>query len=152
MKAEIVTYKPEYKDYFVALNKVWLEEYFYIEPHDIEVFENTETVFIKTGGQIFFCLVENQVVGTVAMQKVNETTYEMAKLAVDKNFQGKNLSKLLVDACINFAKEKKATKIMLLSSTKLVTALNLYKKYNFIEVPLDNNDYARSDIQMELSL
>jgi N-acetylglutamate synthase-like GNAT family acetyltransferase len=152
MKVEIVTYKPEYKEYFVALNKVWLEEYFYIEPHDIEVFENTETVFIITGGQIFFCLVNNQVVGTVAMQKVNETTYEMAKLAVDKNFQGKNLSKLLVDACINFAKEKKATKIMLLSSTKLITALNLYKKYNFIEVPLDNNDYARSDIQMELSL
>lgn len=57
-----------------------------------------------------------------------------------------------MDACIAFAKTKKAEKIFLVSSTKLQTALNLYKKYNFIEVPLDETDYDRADIQMELIL
>jgi ribosomal protein S18 acetylase RimI-like enzyme len=150
MNTSIIPYKPKYKNHFIALNKAWLEEYFYIEPHDNDVFDNIEEIILKPGGQIFFCLVDNQVAGTVAMQKVNNTTFELAKLAVDKKFQGKKLSHLLMDACIAFAKQKKATTIMLMSSTKLDTALNLYRKYGFIEVPLAQNDYARSDIQMEL--
>lgn len=152
MTTKIIPYQSQFKNHFISLNKAWLEEYFFVEPHDMEVFENIEDVILKPGGEIFFCLVDNEVAGTVAMQKVNETTYELAKLAVDKKFQGKKLSYLLMDACIAFAKEKKATTIMLVSSTKLDTALNLYRKYNFIETPLDVTDYARADIQMELHL
>jgi GNAT superfamily N-acetyltransferase len=152
MTTEIIPYNPKYKNQFIDLNKAWLEEYFFVETHDIEVFENLEDIILKPGGEIFFCLVDNEVAGTVAMQKVDETTFELAKLAVDKKFQGKKLSYLLMDACIAFAKEKKATTIMLMSSTKLDTALHLYRKYNFIEVPLDETDYHRADIQMELYL
>jgi ribosomal protein S18 acetylase RimI-like enzyme len=152
MFPKIVPYKPEYKMHFISLNKAWLEEYFYVEPHDVDAFEKLEELILNPGGEIFFCLVGNEIAGTVAMQKVNETTFELAKLAVDKKFQGQKLSNLLMDACINFAKEKKALKIMLVSSTKLDTALNLYRKYNFKEVPLDETDYDRADIQMELNL
>ncbi|WP_300565954.1 GNAT family N-acetyltransferase [Flavobacterium sp.] len=152
MTPKIISYHPKYKNHFVSLNKAWLEEYFFVEQHDIDVFENIEDVILKPGGEIFFCLVDDEVAGTVAMQKVNETTYELAKLAVDKKFQGQKLSYLLMDACIAFAKEKKATTIMLMSSRKLDTALNLYRKYHFIETPLDETDYHRADIQMELKL
>lgn len=152
METKIITYKPEYKNQFIALNKAWLEEFFFVEKHDLEVFENIEEVILNPGGEIFFCLVNDEVVGTVAMQKVSDKIYEMAKLAIDKKFQGQKLSNLLVDACIDFAKKKKAEKIMLVSSTKLAPALNLYRKYNFTETPLDETDYHRADIQMELYL
>ena len=152
MPAEIIPYRPEYKKYFISLNKAWLEEYFYVEHHDMEAFEKLEEIILKPGGEIFFCIVADEVAGTVAMQKVNDTTFELAKLAVDKKFQGQKLSNLLMDACIAFAKDKKASKIMLLSSTKLDRALNLYRKYNFKEVPMDETDYDRADIQMELNL
>ncbi|MCF6132927.1 GNAT family N-acetyltransferase [Flavobacterium wongokense] len=152
MPAIIIPYKPEYKAFFISLNKAWLEEFFYVEPHDIDAFEKLEEIILNPGGEIFFCLVDNEVAGTVAMQKVNDVTYELAKLAVDKKFQGQKLSNLLMDACIAFAKQKNAEKIMLVSSTKLDTALNLYRKYNFKEVPLDETDYDRADIQMELEL
>ena len=56
-------------------NKAWLEEYFYVEPHDIETFENIEKDIIENGGEIFFCLVNNEIAGTVAMIKVNENTF-----------------------------------------------------------------------------
>ena len=152
MSTTIISYQPNYKNHFIALNKAWLEEFFYVEPHDIDAFENLEEIILKPGGEIFFCLYDGEIAGTVAMQKVNDTTFELAKLAVDKKFQGKKLSNLLMDACIAFAKEKKATTIMLVSSTKLDTALSLYRKYNFIEVPMAENDYDRADIQMELYL
>ena len=149
---KIITYDPKYKNQFISLNKAWLEEYFFVEQHDMEVFDNLEEVILKPGGEIFFCIIDDEVAGTVAMQKVNDTKYELAKLAVDKKFQGQKLSNLLMDACIDFAKEKKATTIMLMSSTKLDTALNLYRKYHFVETPLDETDYHRADIQMELYL
>ncbi|MES2543912.1 MAG: GNAT family N-acetyltransferase [Bacteroidota bacterium] len=152
MPGEIITYNPQFKNDFIALNKAWLEEFFFVEQHDIEVFENIEEIILKPGGEIFFCIVDDQIAGTVAMQKINDTIYELAKLAVDKKHQGQKLSYLLMDACIAFAKEKKAEKIMLMSSTKLETALYLYRKYNFIETPLDETDYHRADIQMELKL
>ncbi len=152
MNAQIITYDPKYKNDFILLNKSWLEEYFYIEEHDKAVFDNIEKIILEPGGEIFFCMIDNEIAGTVAMQKIDETTYELAKLAVDKKFQGKKISHLLMDACIAFAKEKMAKKIMLMSSTKLEVALNLYKKYQFIETPISETDYARADIQMELYL
>ena len=152
MHTTLISYQPEYKNQFIALNKAWLEEFFFVEKHDLEVFENIEDVILNPGGEIFFCLVNDEVAGTVAMQKVNDKVYEMAKLAVDKKFQGQKLSNLLVEACIDFAKKKNAEKIMLMSSTKLTPALNLYRKYNFTETPLDATDYHRADIQMELYL
>ena len=152
MDIKIISYDSKYKSDFIRLNKAWLEEYFFVEKHDIEVFDNIEEVILKPGGEIFFCLVDGHIVGTVAMQKVNDTKYELAKLAVDKKYQGQKLSNLLMDACIAFAEERKANTIMLMSSTKLDTALNLYRKYHFIEVPLGETDYSRADIQMELYL
>lgn len=152
MLPEIISYNSKYKSDFIRLNKAWLEEYFVVEPHDEEVFETIEELIIENGGTIFFCIIADKVVGTVAMQKLNDTKFEMAKLAVDKKYQGQNIGKLLIESCIEFAKQKKASTIMLMSSTKLDVALHLYKKFNFVEVPLEENDYARADIQMELYL
>lgn len=152
MEIKIIGYQSQYKNDFIQLNKAWLEEYFYVEPHDIETFSTIEKDIIKKEGEIFFCLVDNEVAGTVAMIKVNNDVYELAKMAVDKKFQGMKLSNLLMQSCIDFAKERKAKKIFLLSNRKLVPALTLYKKFNFMETPMIETDYARADIQMELTL
>lgn len=152
MDIKIIGYHPQYKNDFIKLNKAWLEEYFYVEPHDLETFNNIEKDIIDKEGEIFFCLVNDKIAGTVAMIKVDDETYELAKMAVDKNFQGLKLSNLLMEACIHFAKSKKAKKIFLVSNTKLSPAINLYKKFNFIETPLAPTDYDRANIQMELIL
>lgn len=152
MEIKIIGYQSQYKNDFIQLNKAWLEEYFYVEPHDIETFSTIEKDIIQKEGEIFFCLVDNEVAGTVAMIKVNNDVYELAKMAVDKKFQGMKLSNLLMQSCIDFAKERKAKKIFLLSNRKLVPALTLYKKFNFVETPMIETDYARADIQMELTL
>jgi ribosomal protein S18 acetylase RimI-like enzyme len=152
MDIKIIGYNPQYKNDFIKLNKAWLEEYFYVEPHDLETFNNIEKDIIEKDGEIFFCQVDDEIAGTVAMIKINETTYELAKMAVDKKFQGMKLSSLLMEACIEFAKNKKAEKIFLVSNTKLSPAINLYKKFNFIETQLAPTDYDRANIQMELTL
>lgn len=57
-----------------------------------------------------------------------------------------------MEACIEFAQQNNAKKIFLVSNRKLKPALNLYSKFNFIEVPMDETDYERADIQMEYTL
>lgn len=147
---KIVTYDEVYKKDFISLNTVWLEEYFYVEEKDVRMFDQVKEIFIDQGGEIFFCLANEKVAGTVAMMKVDEKTYELCKMAVSKEYQGKGYANLLIDACLEFAKSKKIEKIALYSNTVLGPAINLYKKYGFEEKPLPSGSYARSNIFMEL--
>lgn len=52
---------------------------------------------------------------------------------------------------IDFAKSLGLPKLILYSSTKLENAIYIYKKYGFVEIPIEpNSPYKRSDIKMEL--
>ena len=152
MPTSIRTYDPSYKQSFIDLNTAWLNEFFAVEEHDRQVFSNIEEVIIRPGGEIFFCLSDDVVVGTVAMQKLSDDVYELAKMAVAKPYRGRGFSNELMSACLEFARARKAAKVVLLSNTRMVPAIRLYRKSGFVEVPLGETDYAWADIQMELSL
>lgn len=150
--AHIITYFPQYRQHFIDLNTEWLTKYFVVEPHDDHVFNNIEEVILSPGGQIFFCKYNNEIVATAAMQKIDEHSFELIKMAVTEAHQGKGFSNLLMEACIRFAKDKSTSKIIILSNRSLKAALHLYSKFGFTEVPLNPTDYSRADIQMELVL
>ena len=150
---QIITYSPPaYRQHFIDLNTEWLTKYFTVEPHDKHVFNNIEEVILLPGGEIFFCLYNNDIVGTAAVQKINPHSFELIKMAVTERYQGKGFSNFLMEACISFAKEKNASNIIILSNRSLKPALHLYAKYGFKEAPLQPTDYSRADIQMELML
>jgi N-acetylglutamate synthase-like GNAT family acetyltransferase len=149
---QIITYSPVYRQNFIDLNTEWLQKYFTVEPHDQNVFDHLEDVILVPGGEIFFCLYDNKVVGTVAMERINGDTFELTKMAVTELHKGKGFSKLLMEGCISFARKKGIKKIILLSNRSLTPAITLYSKFGFKEVPLDPTDYSRANIQMELEI
>jgi ribosomal protein S18 acetylase RimI-like enzyme len=60
---------------------------------------------------------------------------------------------MLLDACLQLAKEKNWDRLFLYSSTRLIPAIQLYRKYGFKEIPLEENShYSRTNIKMELKL
>jgi GNAT superfamily N-acetyltransferase len=77
--------------------------------------------------------------------------YELAKMAVTAVWQGKGISKLLIEKCLEKAKELNALKVFLASNSKLSTALSLYEKYGFKHVPVIDNHYSNADVRMELA-
>ena len=83
--------------------------------------------------------------------KVEQTVYEFTKMAVDEKFQGLKIGRLLAETAIVKAKSMGASKIILYSHTSLTTAIGLYRKLGFVEVPVDG-PYKRSDIKMELKV
>ena len=92
-------------------------------------------------------------VGCFSFIPLDEKIYELGKMAVSDEYQGNKIGQQLMNFAIGFAKQRDWDKIVLYSSTKLPTALYIYRKYGFVEVELENNlPYARSDIKMELIL
>lgn len=153
MSLKIIPFEPEYALHFKNLNKVWLEKYFYLEPMDVLLLENCKKAIIDKGGYIFFAKSNDDIVGCFSLMKLKDRVFELGKMAVDENFQGLRIGQELLSHAVNFAKENHWDKLVLYSSTKLITALHIYRKFGFKEVMLENgNPYARSDIKMELVL
>lgn len=148
----ITTYDENYKDSFRSLNYEWLEKYFKVEEEDKKLLLNPKEEIIDKGGEVFFARINGDVVGTAAMIKYDDKTYELAKMAVTESAQGKKVGRMLADAVINSARGKNADVLFLESNTKLTQAMSLYKKLGFQLVENNTSKYERSTIKMELKL
>ncbi len=150
---EIIDFSDSYAADFARLNYDWIEEHFAVEQHDHEILDDPKKWVIDVGGQIFMVIVDGQVAGTVAMIPAAEGVFELTKMAVSREFQGKGLGDRLMLRCLEFARDKQANSVFLESHTKLAPALSLYRKHGFVETPPDPDSlYARADIRMELAL
>ncbi len=150
---QIVPFDRAFSADFARLNYDWINEYFEVEQPDREMLDNPEKYILEPGGQIFFAMVNEMVVGTVALIHEENDQFELAKMAVSPDFKGQGIGDKLIEACIDFSKEKQMSSIFLLSNTKLVPAINLYRKHSFVETPLDHiSPYQRVNIRMELAL
>jgi DNA-binding MarR family transcriptional regulator/N-acetylglutamate synthase-like GNAT family acetyltransferase len=154
LDVQIVEFKPEYRDAFKALNVEWISTYFEMEEADYKALDNPEEYILNKGGKIFVALYQNQPLGVCALIKMTNSGYdfEMAKMAVSPQAQGKNIGFLLGQAIVNSAKEQGAKKIYLESNTILKPAINLYYKLGFQKVFGLATPYKRCNIQMELVL
>jgi GNAT superfamily N-acetyltransferase len=97
-------------------------------------------------------LWNNEVVGTAALIKNPDNSFELAKMAVTERAKGMKIGYYLGLKALEKAREVKADRVELLSNRILKPALGLYEKLGFVEVPLPANDYKRADIKMEIKL
>jgi GNAT superfamily N-acetyltransferase len=149
----IIPFDEKYADDFRRLNIEWLTEYFNAEPYDEYQFSHPLVEIINKGGYIFLAKEHERIVGTAALMKEASLSYELTKMCVTKSSQGKGISRMLLETCLRLAKEKNWDRLFLYSSTRLIPAIALYKKYGFKEIPLEKNShYSRTDIKMELKL
>lgn len=138
------------KEAFRSLNEEWLKKYFSIEQKDIELLSDPQESIINKGGRIFFAERDGEIVGTAALIPLNGGGFELGKMAVTEKAQGLGIGALLMETCIAAAKHAGVKMVMLYSNTKLSPAIRLYRKYGFVEVPLEPGPYKRSNIKMEL--
>lgn len=148
---DILEYRPEHQPWFEKFNRDWIEEHFWMEPIDFDVLQHPEDHIINKGGFIYMATCDKEIAGTVALKFVEPGVYEFTKMAVDEKFRGLGIGRMLSEAAIEMAKALSAKNIILYSNRKLETAIKLYKKLGFLEVPVDGT-YARSNIKMKLVL
>lgn len=152
MKVDIIPFDTIYSKDFYNLNIEWLQTHFYVEPIDEEVLSKPEHYIIDKGGYIFFAKIDKTIVGTVALISTkNEQIFELTKMAVLPTLRGLKIGQKLMTYSINFAKDKHFEALMLYSNTKLENAIYIYRKYGFVEIPVEQDSpYKRGNIKMEL--
>ena len=94
---EIIDFSDDLKEYFKKLNVEWLEKYFAVLQSDEFILTNPVESIIEKGGYIKFAKVDNEIVGTFVMIKVDEYTYEIAKMAVTEKYQNLGIGKKLME-------------------------------------------------------
>lgn len=145
----IIPFSPAEKEAIKTLNLEWLQKYFRVEPKDELVLSDPQGQIIDKGGIIFYAKYKDEIVGTVSLIKIDNTTYELSKMAVTYGVQGLGIGKKLMLHCIAVAEEKEMEKLILYSNRKLLSAIHLYDKFGFVEIPLEDGVYERADIKME---
>jgi len=94
-----------------------------------------------------------EVVGTCAAIHRGGSTVEIAKLVTAPCARRRGIGRLLALTAIEYAKGIGAEKVVLVSSSKLNSALALYASMGFIDRPLPAQpEYASADVYMELML
>ncbi|TBW28568.1 GNAT family N-acetyltransferase [Gramella sp. KN1008] len=150
---EIISWQPEYAEEFKNMNLQWLEEFFWVEPHDEEVLGDPEKFIINPGGNILFVKEGNDILGCVALMRMEDDVFELTKMAVKPECRGQKIGQKLMRHTLDFAKKMNWKKLIIYSNRKLENAIHLYKKYGFEEIPIeDNGPYSRGDIKMRLNL
>lgn len=141
---------------FERLNLEWFEKDFKLEDYDKKLLQDPKTNIIDKGGEIFFLVDGGLAVGTVALIKHSDKTIEISKMGVTDDYKGWGLGNLLMETCINYAREKKYQEIIILTNSKLVTAVKLYKNFGFVDMPVSEEDKEkygdRADLGFRLSL
>jgi len=145
----LIEFEDKHAADFKKLNLEWLDKYHLTESHDLEVLDDPMGTIINRGGYIYLAVFDGEVIGTAALIKEPGDEFELAKMAVAPSFQGKGISKLLIEKCINQAKETGARKLFLYSNSQLQKALQLYTKYGFKQVPVVDSPFLTADVKME---
>ena len=152
-QVEIVGFDDRFAEDFGRLNYEWIEKSYGVEQHDHDVLDHPRTSVIEPGGEIFFAVDNEVAIGTVAMIPLSANSFELAKMAVAPEARGRGIGEMLMAGCIEFARDSGAKSIILESNTKQEAAIKLYRKFGFVEIPLDpNSHFVRANIRMELAI
>jgi putative acetyltransferase len=150
MNLRIIPYQADHHTAFRNLNILWLEQYHLKESHDVMVLDDPDGTILKQGGSVWIAIDDENVIGSAALMKEHDGVYELAKMCVAESYRGKGISRLLIEKCIQQAKEVGAKKVFLFSNHQLQAAIALYEKYGFKHIAVENSPFETADIKMEL--
>lgn len=173
----ITTWDRRYANDFVRLNLAWLVGYHLYEEGDRKHLERPEETILACPGEIFFAIDDGaggssanagpedrrigapdrsanvRVLGSCAVAFQPDGAVEILKFAVDESARSRGIGTRLLQAAIDWARDRGAALVKLESSTKLKAALRLYERFGFEHKPFAGPPtYVTADVYMEKSL
>ncbi len=147
---EICSYAPRYKQAFYDLNYAWVAKYFVVEPIDELYLSNPEDKILKTGGEIYFAIIDGKAVGAVALKHDGDGVFELTKLGVDPSVQKCGMGRALCVKVIERFQALKGKKLYLDTNSILPDAIRIYERLNFKHMDRPEPAlYDRADVYME---
>lgn len=149
-QAEVCEIFQEYTDMLVAEDPE-IQKYLSIQNYEQEI-ADLKWKYGLPEGRLYLADIEGKPVGCVALRKLNETQCELKRLYVRPAFRGKQVGEQLMDRIIQDAKEIGYTEILLDTLPFLKSAIRLYQRKGFYEIPCYNDSPWDTTIYMKFDL
>jgi N-acetylglutamate synthase-like GNAT family acetyltransferase/predicted transcriptional regulator len=130
---QVLDYKPSLKKDFYGIAGPWLLEVLKgkLEKEDELTLHNPDEAYLLKGGFVFFALHDKKVVGCVALKRLDEDTFEFAKLFVKNQSRNLGIATRLIERCITRCRENGAKQLWLQTTLAMPEAHKLYYKLGF---------------------
>ncbi len=131
-EVEIIEFKPELASYFKQINTEWITDMFKMEKSDHEILNKPEKLVVDNGGKIYFArLPKLGIVGTCALLKKDNNSFELTKMGVFEKARGKKIGETLLNHVIQQTEEMNVKNLFLLTNSICEAAIHLYLKFGF---------------------
>lgn len=130
---EIIEYQEQYKMQVAeVITKIQQEEFqIAITLEDQPDLMEIQDFYIAGGGNFWLALDGDQVVGTIALIRLENKNLALRKMFVKKEYRRHKVGQLLLDTAIEFAQAKGYKAIYLGTITTFEAAIAFYKKNGF---------------------
>jgi putative acetyltransferase len=137
---------------FRELNEAWIMRLFSLVEHDHKVLGDPIGQIIERGGQIIVAVAGGRVVGCCALVPMEPGVFEMAKLAVAEDCQGRGIGRKVMERTIEEARAMGAKRLYLETNHTLKNTIHLNEALGFRRLPPRASHYERADVFMEMDL
>jgi DNA-binding MarR family transcriptional regulator/GNAT superfamily N-acetyltransferase len=153
LNVEVLEFTPELAKYFESINREWIDDMFVMEDSDREILGNPKKVVIDQGGKIYFARLPGLgIVGTCALLKKDDSSYELTKMAVLESARGQKIGETLLEHVIDKVSELNIKNLYLLTNKICAPAIHLYLKAGFVHdeeiMQRYASKYDRCDVAM----
>jgi ribosomal protein S18 acetylase RimI-like enzyme len=109
--------------------------------------------YAEPDGKILLASSNDNVVGGVAMRPLDEKgVCEMKRLFVREKYRGEGIGRKLTSQIIEISRRAGYAKMRLDTERRLEIAINLYRKFGFIEINQYYNNPLEDILYMEIQL
>lgn len=126
-------------------------EYLAIQNFDEELL-HLERKYGPPGGRLYLAYYDQQLAGCVALRQLDEHSCELKRLYVRPKFRRNHIGSILVDRLIADARSIGYESILLDTFPFLDTAIRMYRRRGFYDIPKYNNSPMASTLYMKLDL
>jgi DNA-binding MarR family transcriptional regulator/ribosomal protein S18 acetylase RimI-like enzyme len=129
----IIDYKPGLDKHFYELAGPWLtgEANGKLEEKDGIKLQSPDVEHFMGGGFLFFARYKGQIVGFVALTRMDDDTFEIARLYVNPNYLNLAVETMLIERCISRCMENEAIELWLQFTPNMAQSNELYDYLGF---------------------
>ena len=148
--AEVLSLFTEYTHMLVSHDPSF-QIYLDIQHYEDEI-RDLEAKYGRPEGRLYLALWDGEAAGCIALRKLDEQRCEMKRLYVRPAFRGHKIGDVLVDRILQDAKAIGYRHMLLDTLPFLESAIHIYQKRGFYEIPCYNDSPVETTIFMQYDL
>ena len=148
--AELLSLFTEYTRMLVSHDPSF-QRYLDIQHYADEI-RDLEAKYGRPEGRLYLALWEGEAAGCIALRKLDEQRCEMKRLYVRPAFRGHRVGDALVDRILQDARAIGYRHMLLDTLPFLESAIHMYQKRGFYEIPCYNDSPVETTIFMQYDL